>query len=192
MHRLLRLVIVVTVLLGSGLIELPVALPQDEQPILPPAVDITSIKFAVVIRAAEPTSTLGEPAAPPVLAYARGPSGVIKAQPAAPFQTVSTPRRSGLLVALYVAHGALQMLDAASTLRAVNSGNAREANPLMQPLVAHPPAFIAVKAGIGAGMIYGIHGFSKRHPRAAILMMAAINGGYIYIVQRNFRNAARR
>ena len=184
--------IVVTVLLGSWLIELPVALPQDEQPKLPPLVEMDSTKFAAVIRAAEPTSTLGEPAAPPVLAYARAPSDVIKAQPAAPFQASSTPRRSGLLVALFVAHGALQMLDAASTLRAVGSGNAREANPLMQSLVAHPPAFIAVKAGIGAGMIYGIHSFSKRHPRAAILMMAAINGGYIYIVQRNFRNAARR
>ena len=154
--------------------------------------DITSTKFASLIAAAAPTSTLGEPAAPPVLAHARAPSGVIKAQPAAPFQAVITPRRPGLLVALYVAHGALQMLDAASTLRAVNSGNAREANPLMQPLVAHPRAFIAVKAGIGAGMIFGIHRFSKRHPVAATLMMAAINGGYIYIVQRNFRNAARR
>ena len=94
-------------------------------------------------------------------------------------------RRS--LIALYVAHGALQMLDAASTLRAVNSGQAREANPLMQPLVSHPPAFIAVKAGVGIGMIYGIHCYSKRHPRAAIVLMLAINGGYLYIVQRNFR-----
>jgi len=192
MHRLWRLVIVVTVLLGSWLIELPVAFPQDEQPQLPPLVEINSTKLVAVITAVEPTSTFGAPAAPPVLAHARAPSGVIKAQPAAPFQADITPRPSGLLVALFVAHGALQMLDAASTLRAVNSGNAREANPLMQSLVAHPSAFIAVKAGIGAGMIYGIHGFSKRHPRAAILMMAAINGGYIYIVQRNFRNAARR
>jgi hypothetical protein len=84
------------------------------------------------------------------------------------------------------------MLDAASTLRAVGSGAAREANPLFQPLVAHPPAFIAFKAGIGAGMIYGIHRVSKRHPVEAILIMSAINGGYVYLVQRSFRIAARR
>jgi len=103
------------------------------------------------------------------------------------------PRQhSSALIALYVAHGALQMLDAGSTLRAINSGQAREANPLMRPLVSHPPAFIAVKAGIGAGMIYGVHCFSKRHPKAAILVMLGINGGYVYLVQRNFRNGGPR
>jgi hypothetical protein len=184
--------IVVTVLLGSRFIELPVALSQEEQPKLPTSVDFTSTKFTTLITAAEPTSTSSEPAAPPVFAYGLKPTGVIKAQPVAPLQTPLTPRRSRLLVALYVSHGALQLLDAASTLRAVGPGSAREANPLMQPLVAHPPAFIAFKAGIGAGIIYGTHRFSEHHPRAAILIMSVINGGYLYLVQRNFRIAAQR
>jgi hypothetical protein len=184
-HRRLRLVIVVTVLFGSGLIELPVASSQDEQLKLLPSADITRPRFGAGNTVGEPTSTFSEPPTPTISEDPQGRSSAIKWEPDAPSKAAVTPQRSALLPALCVSHGALQLLDAGSTLRAVGSRGAREANPLLRPVVAHPCAFIALKAGIGVGVIYGIHRLSKRHPLAAILIISAINGGCVYVAQRN-------
>lgn len=191
MHRLSTLVITVMVVLGSGLIGLPVALPQDAQPKLPPLVDSTTTKAVALNTPVGAKSTLTEAEALPVLRPG-GQSGVLKAAPAVPVRGVLTPRRSHLLLALYVSHGALQMLDVASTLHAVGSGSGREGNPLLGRLVAHPPAFIAFKAATATAVIFGAHRLSKRHRLAAILLTSVMNGAYVYIVQHNFRSAARR
>ena len=102
MHRRLRLVIVVTVLFGSGLIGLPVASPQDEQVKRPPLVDITSTEFGAGNTVGEPTSTFSEPLTPTISEDPQGRSSVIKWEPDAPLQAPITPRRSRLLAALYV------------------------------------------------------------------------------------------
>ena len=55
---------------------------------------------------------------------------------------------------LYGALIALQGLDIHSTRGAIGSGEGREANPAMQPVVKNSAAFIAVKAGATAGVIW--------------------------------------
>ena len=181
MQRRLRLVIAVTVLFGSGLIELPLASSQDAQPKPPPLGDLASAKFGAEETAAGPTSTFAKPARPAIIRYR-----IINGRVYAPWQATPS-RHTGLLVALCISHGALQLLDTYSTLRALRSGGAHEANPFLQPIVAHPAALIAVKAGAGGGLIYEMIRFRKYHPVAAILTIGAINGAYAYIVQHNFR-----
>jgi hypothetical protein len=186
MQRRPRLVIAVTVLFGSGLIELPVASPQDAQLKPLPLGDFTSANFGAEKTAAGPTSTFAKPAAPTIIRYR-----IINGRVYAPWQAAPS-RHTGLLVALCISHGALQLLDAASTLRALRSVGAQEANPLLQPLVAHPAAFIAVKAGVGGGLIYLLARHRKDHPVKAILTIGVINAAYVYIVQRNFRDFPQR
>ncbi len=103
-----------------------------------------------------------------------------------------TATRSGLLIGLYASQVALQILDAHSTLRAVGSGTAREANPVVGPLATHPAALVSFKLGLAAGTILGVDRLHKRHPVLAVLTLAAINGGYVYIVQRNYRSCPAR
>jgi uncharacterized protein DUF5658 len=97
-------------------------------------------------------------------------------------------RRSPLLIALYVSHGVLQGLDAQSTLRAIHSGSGREGNPLVSPFASQPAALVGFKVGATAGTIYGIDRLYKSHPRLAMITLAAINGGYAILVQRNYRS----
>src|SRR5574337_2035004 len=97
-------------------------------------------------------------------------------------------RRSPLLVGLCVSHMALQMLDVHATLRASASGHAWETNPLVRPLVPHPAALIAFKAGIGVGIVIVAHHMAKRHPLSAKLAMVMINALYAHAVWRSYRN----
>jgi hypothetical protein len=87
---------------------------------------------------------------------------------------------------------ALQALDVSSTLQALKTPGAREANPMMAGLVDHPAAFIAVKSATTLALLASLRQFSKGHPKASVLVMAAINGGYAYIVTSNFHNASGR
>jgi hypothetical protein len=97
------------------------------------------------------------------------------------------PRRSALLISLYVSHGLLQVLDARATSRALRTGSAQEGNPLMRPLAGQPAALLALKLGVAAGIVYGIDRLHKTHPRLAMITLGAINGGYLYSVQRSYR-----
>ncbi|MGD0221039.1 MAG: DUF5658 family protein [Terriglobia bacterium] len=99
-----------------------------------------------------------------------------------------TNRRSPLLIGLYVSQGVLQGLDAQSTIRALHTGSAQEANPIVRPFASQPAALIAFKLAIAAGTIYGIDRLHKFHPRLATSMLGAINGGYAFLVQRNYRS----
>ena len=99
-----------------------------------------------------------------------------------------TPRRSPLLISLYASHGLLQVLDALATSRALRTGSAQEGNPLIRPIATQPAALIAFKLGLAAGIIYGIDRLHKNHPRLAMITLGAINGGYLYFVQRGYRN----
>jgi hypothetical protein len=99
-----------------------------------------------------------------------------------------TPRRSPLLISLYVSHGLLQALDAHATNRALRTGAAQEGNPLIRPIATQPAAFIAFKLGVAVGIIYGIDRLHKHHPRLAMITLGAINGGYLYFIQRSYRS----
>lgn len=97
------------------------------------------------------------------------------------------PRRTPLLIGLYVSQGILQGLDAQASLRAFHSG-AHEGNPLVSAFASQPGALIAFKAGVTTGTIFGIDGLYKAHPRLALITLTAINGGYACLVARNYRS----
>jgi uncharacterized protein DUF5658 len=92
----------------------------------------------------------------------------------------------------YATYAALQVLDVTSTLQALKSPGAREANPMMAGLVDHPSAFIAVKSATTLALLASLRQFSKTHPKASVLVMAAVNSGYACIVTSNFHNASGR
>ena len=61
-----------------------------------------------------------------------------------------------------------------------------EQNPLMRWTVAHPAAFISMKAAASAATIYVAEKIRKRHPKRALLFMAAVNSAYAFIVVHNY------
>jgi hypothetical protein len=102
-----------------------------------------------------------------------------------PAASQAPPDRPAVLGPMYISFTALQILDVHSTLRAPDFG-AREANPLVGGLLASPPAFVATKAAVTAGLIYVSEKLRRRHPRAAVLMMIGLNSAYFAIVTRNY------
>jgi hypothetical protein len=92
----------------------------------------------------------------------------------------------GALVPLYTSFVALQGFDVHSTLRALDRGG-REANSFMAPFTRRPAAFIALKAGTTAGILYLTERVRRRSPTAAIVMMAAFNSAYVTVVANNYR-----
>lgn len=92
----------------------------------------------------------------------------------------------GLLVPLYASFLALQALDVHSTLRALDRG-AAEANPMLAPFTDHPAAFVALKAGTTAGILYMTERVRRHSPFAAIVMMAAFNSVYATVVANNYQ-----
>ena len=116
------------------------------------------------------------------------------AQPSSPGTTplkrrVGTPvepARPSLLVPLYVTFGALQGLDAHSTMRAIAHG-AHEANPFVAPFGHNPAALVAMKAATTAGTIVLAERLRRKHPLKAVVMMTAVNVAYAAIVAANYR-----
>ena len=120
---------------------------------------------------------------------ARGISGYPIQSPEA---RTNPPHRTALLIGLYLAQGTLQALDTQATLRAIASGKAREGNPIVSPFATQPVALVAFKGGVTAAIIFGVDRLSKSHPRAARIALAAIDGEYMYVVQRDYRILGRR
>jgi hypothetical protein len=94
--------------------------------------------------------------------------------------------RPRVLPALYVSFGALQALDAHSTLRALGRGQV-EGNPVMRGIAAQPAAVVGVKAATAAGTIFLTEKLWRRHRTAAIVLMVALNAGYAAVVAHNYR-----
>ena len=92
---------------------------------------------------------------------------------------------------LYTSFGLLQALDAHSTSRALASG-ASESNALLSGLAHRPTLLMGAKTGVTAGTILLMERFRKRHPRAAMVTMMALNSAYAVIVVRNSRIAHQR
>ena len=90
-----------------------------------------------------------------------------------------------IFTSLYTSFAALQVLDAHSTVRAVNGG-AREMNPLVGGMATNTGALLATKAGAAATTIYLTEKVRKRSKVGALLLMAGINSAYAVIVARNY------
>jgi hypothetical protein len=107
-------------------------------------------------------------------------------------QTSPSPepsRPSKLLMSLYASTAVTQMLDAHSTMTALNAG-AVERNPMMSYLTSHPAAFGAVKAASAAGLIYAGRSLAKRNKTHAIIALVAVNSAYAYVAFHNYRVAS--
>jgi hypothetical protein len=98
-------------------------------------------------------------------------------------KTVSRPP---VLPALYVSYAALQVFDVYSTRQALAQG-AREANPLMEPVVRNQSAFWAVKTSAAVGTILAAeHLWKKKHnKKAAIAVLVASNAVAAAVAVRN-------
>lgn len=98
------------------------------------------------------------------------------------------PARPAWVYGMHAATIVLQSLDVHSTLTALDRG-AVEANPLLSDIVHNPPAFIALKAGMTAGLIYGVDHMARRHPLRALLVSAAVTSAYVIVIAHNYRVA---
>ncbi len=98
--------------------------------------------------------------------------------------------RPALLVPLYVSFGALQALDAHSTLTAIDRGF-REMNPIISPTAGSPGALIAAKAAASVATIAGAEVLWRRNRLAAVITMIAINAGYAAVVAHNYHSLSR-
>ena len=98
---------------------------------------------------------------------------------------------AGLRRGLIASFGALQVLDAHSTSKALNNG-AREANPVMAGIGSNKAVLYAVKGVSFAATAYFTERLGKKHPKKAVLLMVALNSAYAGIVAHNYRIAARR
>ena len=141
-----------------------------------PAVDVTAVTMEAFV---------------PV---ARVPPFTLEGQPQS--LTIARPARSGgfsgpaLRRGLIVSFGALQALDAHSTLKALKNGG-REANPAMSAIASNGAALFAVKAGTVAATAYFAERLSKKHPKRAVVLMAVLNSAYVAVVAHNYRVARR-
>jgi hypothetical protein len=93
-----------------------------------------------------------------------------------------------VLLSLHAATVATQMLDVHSTMRAIKVGGV-EANPVMGGLVNNRAAFIGVKAGISAGVIFVTQKVARDNKIAAIVASAAINSAFVMVARHNYRVA---
>ena len=113
-------------------------------------------------------------------------------------QTVLTLPRTGkargglsgpaLRRGLIVSFGALQALDAHSTIKALDAGG-REANPLLSGIASNRGTLLAVKAGTAVATAYFVERLSKNHPKRAVVLMAVLNSAYVAVVAHNYRVA---
>ena len=139
-----------------------------------------SLVFVSLLCAAGPASAQEAPADRTIAAARPVTASAIEASPAA------ERKRPAALVPLYVSFAALQVMDVQSTRRALSSGAGREANAVMAPIVRHPAAFIAVKAGVTAASIWGTEKMWKKNRAAAIAFMAVANSAMATIVAHNY------
>jgi hypothetical protein len=102
------------------------------------------------------------------------------------FSRAASNEPRGVLVPLYVSFAALQVLDAHSTLRAIDAG-ATERNPVRQGIVNQPAALLALKGGVAASTIFVVDKIRHRSRVGAIITMAALNSLYATVVAHNYR-----
>jgi hypothetical protein len=144
--------------------------------VVKPGIDMT----AAVTAAFVPTATVG-----PFVAAAQSQT-LLKVPAAKETGFSGTAVRRGLIASF----AALQILDAHSTMKALNAGG-REANPAMSAIASNSTALFAVKAGTAAATAYFVERLSKNHPKGAVVVMAVLNSAYAAVVAHNYRVSRR-
>jgi hypothetical protein len=96
--------------------------------------------------------------------------------------------RPAAVAVMYGTIGALQALDVYSTRRALASG-AGEVNPILKDAAGNSGALVAAKVLSTAGSIYFAERVWKKNRKAAVVLMAIVNGVTGAVVARNLRNA---
>ena len=84
---------------------------------------------------------------------------------------------------LQVSFVGLQVADLHSTFRAVDNGTSAEANPLM----TNRASALVLKVGVSVAVLAATHKWAKKHPKAARITLAALDGAYAAIVVNNYR-----
>ena len=107
--------------------------------------------------------------------------------PVFPQRPIDEPQRPRPLMPLYASLVALEGLDIHSTRKAIASGRGREANPAMSPMVRNSAAFLAVKLGATAGVIWASEKMWKKNRKASVLFATAVNVAMAAIVANNYR-----
>ena len=97
-------------------------------------------------------------------------------------------QESRLLTPLYISFATLQGLDVHATTRALR-GDGVEANPVMRGFAHQPTALIAAKATSATASIWLTHKLAKRSKTGAVIVMAALNSWYGFVVAHNYRTA---
>ena len=89
---------------------------------------------------------------------------------------------------MYIAYGALQATDLATTFVGLSRGG-YEANPLINGIADNPAALVAVKVGTSVGTYFIIEKLRKDKPLAAAITLAAINSTLGVVVVNNMHAA---
>jgi hypothetical protein len=95
-------------------------------------------------------------------------------------------RRPAALPVMYGAFAALQVADVYSTTRGIAAGRT-ELNPAMRPLAGSAGTMLAVKALSSAASLYFVEKAWKKKPKAAVVLMGAVNGVLAAAVATNLR-----
>jgi hypothetical protein len=98
------------------------------------------------------------------------------------------PGRSAVLASAYTATVLMQALDAHSTFAALDAGGV-EMNPLVASMTRNRTSFVALKAAMAAGLVYGGHSVGKKSKIGAIAILAAANTAYAYLAYKNYQVA---
>jgi hypothetical protein len=133
-----------------------------------------------VLTMSSPALAAEKESSPPMVAST-------KMTPIAPLSTGVAPKRPPILPILYSTFGAFQAWDIYSTTAALKTG-ARERNPIAAPVAGSPDSLITLKAMSTAGTIYFAERIWKTNRVAAVILLAAINGGTATISLHNMRN----
>jgi len=99
----------------------------------------------------------------------------------------SSLRRPAALPVMYGAFAALQVADVYSTTRGIAAGRT-ELNPAMRPFAGSTGTMVAVKALSSAASLYFAEKAWKKKPKAAVILMGAVNGMLAAAVVSNLRD----
>jgi hypothetical protein len=89
-----------------------------------------------------------------------------------------------LMASLYSGYAGLAAADGYLTWQAVHNG-AVETNPMVAPIARDAPGLTAFKFATGAATLLAVERIRRDHPRAAMWIMAAANGGMVWVVWHN-------
>jgi hypothetical protein len=94
------------------------------------------------------------------------------------------PASPALMASLYSSYAGLAAADGYLSWQAVHNG-AVETNRVLAPIVRDAPGLTAFKFATGAATFLAVERIRRDHPRAAMLILAAANGGMVWVVWHN-------